>query len=383
MRATGETGVQTHFQSLQRGLEDAGHEVTLVNSFSVLRWLACPIYAVRRIFLRGPFEAAGVGWYRYWHYVFLYFALRRLVLSEGVDVVSAQCPLSAQAALKVRRNTGRSFRVIWTCHFNESQAAEFAGRGQLRKGSRLYASIEKLEREMLQAVDGVTFVSEYSRQVTLNHAGVAPACSHVVFNGLQPPVPVSRLQRKDLGLRDDAFVIVNVGVLEPNKNQHAFVQMLADLLLAEENCQLLLVGDGPDRRKIETFVRDRGLRHKVLLAGFRTDVHEILPLCNLYCHPSKTESFGLAVAEAMSHGLPVIVAPVGGIPEFVEHERSGLLIACQDDRKGAYLEAIRRLMRNGRDRQRLAHGARQAFENRLTLQVMTAHYEEILAPLAG
>lgn len=386
MRDTGDTGVQTQFNALKRGLQKAGHEVLLINSFSSLRWLSYPVYAVRRLLLRGPLRPARVWWYRYWHYLFLYFALNRRVLTEGIDVVAAQCPLSAKAALKVRSKTGKQFRIVWTCHFYLSQAAEFEGRGELRKGGSLYKSIEALEREMLQSVDCVTFVSEHSRRAIVHHSGVTPACSHVIFNGLESPSPCGKLQRKDLGLQDDAFVIVSVGALEPNKNQYAFVQMLSDMLLSEQEYQVLLVGEGKDRGKIEAYVRERGLQDRVILLGQRNDVHEILPLCDLYCHPSKMESFGLAVAEAMSHGLPVIVAPVGGIPEFVKHNQSGLLIECTADNKADYLEAIRRLMQSQEDHRRLSKGAKQVFEVVLTLKTMTDEYEAVfntMCPMAA
>jgi glycosyltransferase involved in cell wall biosynthesis len=381
MRQKGATGVQTHQRSLKLGLEQAGNEVLIINSFSSLRWLSTPVYAIRPLFLKGPFRSVGVFWYRYWHYLFLHFALKRLVLKESIDVVAAQCPLSAKAALRVRSETGQRFAVTWTCHFVVSQAAEFAGKGDLQKGTRLYASIQALEREIMQSVDCVIFVSDHARRVTVDHARVTPARSCVIHNGTQPPQVFNKLQRNDLGLRDDAFVIVSVGALEPNKNQAAFIEMLSSFLDCERNCQILLVGEGQDRQKIAKLVREHGQQDNVILLGIRNDVDEILPLCDLYCHPAKAESFGLAVAEAMSHGLPVIAAPVGGIPEFVTHNESGLLIECSQDQSDVYIKAIRRLMQDPEERRRLSQGAKRVFEDRLTLSSMTSKYDSVFKSL--
>lgn len=383
MRPLGATGVQTNVHRLKTGLEARGHDVLLLTPFSHRLSLARLFYAVRPLVLRGPLSHYGVFWYRYWHYQFLYLAMRRLVRAADIDVVSAQCPLSAHAALQVRRTTRRNFPVVLTCRFNVSQAEEFVEKGELRKPSRLYDGIRRLEHDVLTAVDAAVFVSRFSQDVVLRHAGVSCAQTHVVFNGVPSPPARTALQRSDLGLRDDAFVIVSVGTLEPRKNQMGLVKLLTGMLRSLENCQLVLIGDGQDRGEIAKHVRDNNLQKQVVLLGLRRDVDAILPLCDLYCHPSRMESFGVAIAEAMAHGLPVIAAPVGGIPEFVVHERSGLLIECAPERKTQYVESIRRLMRKDDDYQRLAKGARRAFEEVLTARAMVSKYEAIYQSLNG
>jgi glycosyltransferase involved in cell wall biosynthesis len=383
MRPEGPTGVQTNVNRLKAGLEAKGHDVFLLTPFSFLPWLASLFYAVRPLLLRGALRHCGVFWYRYWHYQFLRLALRRLVRTTNVEVVSAQCPLSAHAALQVRRATNRNFPIVLTCRFNVSQAEEFVEKGELRKPSRLYAGITRLEHDTLAAVDAVVFVSRFSHDLVLRRVGVSRSNTHVIFNGASIPAGVTTMRRSDLGLRENAFVIVSVGTLEPRKNQLTLVRLLTDLLRSAEDCQLALVGDGQDRGKIEKHIREENLADHVMLLGRRRDVQEILPLCDLYCHPAKMESFGVAIAEAMAHGLPVIAAPVGGIPEFVEHERSGLLIECVPERKVEYLEAIRRLMRKDDDYRRLSAGASEVVRDVLSVRAMVAKYEAVYQSLSG
>lgn len=78
-----------------------------------------------------------------------------------------------------------------------------------------------------------------------------------------------------------------------------------------------MVGDGPQRRDLQHRARALGVEQDVDLVGHQSNVHEWLAGHRVYCHAALTESFGIALAEAMRAGLPVLAGAVGGIPEVV------------------------------------------------------------------
>ncbi|MDX2195197.1 MAG: N-acetyl-alpha-D-glucosaminyl L-malate synthase BshA [Cytophagales bacterium] len=94
--------------------------------------------------------------------------------------------------------------------------------------------------------------------------------------------------------------------------------------------KLLLVGDGPERTYIENLCRELQIEEHVRFLGKLDVVEEILSVCDLFLLPSETESFGLAALEAMACELPVVASNAGGIPEVVEHGKSGLLSEVGD-----------------------------------------------------
>jgi L-malate glycosyltransferase len=89
--------------------------------------------------------------------------------------------------------------------------------------------------------------------------------------------------------------------------------------------KLLLVGDGPERNRIETLCRDLGIFHEVRFLGKLDAVEEVLSVADLFLMPSETESFGLAALEALACEVPLITSNAGGIPELNVQGQTGFM----------------------------------------------------------
>jgi len=86
-----------------------------------------------------------------------------------------------------------------------------------------------------------------------------------------------------------------------------------------------MVGDGPERLRAEEDLASRGLQDSVRWIGNSTHVEHILAMSDVFLLPSETESFGLAALEAMASFVPVVASNVGGLPEVVDHGKTGYL----------------------------------------------------------
>lgn len=137
--------------------------------------------------------------------------------------------------------------------------------------------------------------------------------------------------------------------------------------------KLLLIGDGPDRRKAESLCRELGLMDQIRFLGKQDAVEEILAVSDVFLIPSTNESFGLAALEAMACEVPVISSDVGGLPEVNIHGKTGYLspIGAIEDMAKNTLKII------GND-QTLVQFRQNALEQakKFALELILPQYEE-------
>lgn len=321
LRPSGTTGVQTHFCTFVRWLEAKALPVAVMTPYNAPLWMVYPVFAVRRVLdlLSG---LASVWWYRYWHTVFLEFALRRR-LSAGNDcVVYAQCPLSAAAALRARRNARQ--RVVLVVHFNVSQADEWAGKGMISMDGHYAASIRRFEAVTLARLDGLVFVSEFMRAALMDRIpDIASVPFAVVPNFVSDPGVPSEAPTIDADL-------LIVGTLEPRKNQAYALEIVAAAARRGRKLSLTIAGDGPDRSALEAMAGTLGIADRVHFLGFVPDAAQLFSRHRGCLHVAHMESFGIVLIEAMSRGLPVFAPAVGGIPEVFEDGVEGRSIPLSD-----------------------------------------------------
>jgi len=108
------------------------------------------------------------------------------------------------------------------------------------------------------------------------------------------------------------------------------VLRMFSLLRKKMPSKLLLVGDGPERQKLEIMSRDLQLEQDVRFLGKLDAVEELLSVCDLFVMPSEKESFGLAALEAMACEVPVIASNAGGLPELIENGKNGFMSQVGD-----------------------------------------------------
>jgi glycosyltransferase involved in cell wall biosynthesis len=127
-----------------------------------------------------------------------------------------------------------------------------------------------------------------------------------------PSATGARGLREELGLAEDVFLVGAVGRLHPSKGMDVLVE--AFRASAPERAALVIVGDGPH---LPALRRLRAGDPRIHFIGYRSVVQECLRDLNLFVSPSREESFGLAIIEAMSSGLPVVASAAEGPGEFL------------------------------------------------------------------
>lgn len=374
LRPDGTSGVQTHTRVLRQGLADAGVACSLVTPFSGgRRWL--PVFAVRPLLLAHLSSDWSTRWHRHWHFVAVRQNLLRHLSREPVDLVITQCATTANAALQVRRALGRHFPIALVCHFTVSEAEELLEKGVLRD-ERALARIADDERRAIEGVDLVIHDSAWQRSSIEGHRGLRPRASTVIWHGIAPDARADGEARTALGYSPDDVVLVNVGTLEPRKNQLGLIDAFAHLAAHHPQAKLLLVGgDGVHRRAIERRIESGGLTGRVRLLVDWPDVPSVLAGADVYVHYATIESFGLVLLEAARAGLPVAAVPVGGSAEVLD--RLGGIPLPAGDAEG-FRRALQPLLEQRPLRTQLGIRARRSFLRYFTQQTMVASYLRVL-----
>jgi len=189
--------------------------------------------------------------------------------------------------------------------------------------------LETTRWSILQS-DAVTAVSRSLRRTSIEQLGIHNQID-VIPNFIDP----ERYERarETPGARRWAKpgegVLIHISNFRPVKRVLDVIRVF-ERVLVQFPCRLLMVGDGPDRGKVEQYCREHDICNAVTFIGSLPLIEEVLIGADLFLLPSESESFGLAALEALSCKVPVIATNAGGLPEVVVDGECGFLCPVGD-----------------------------------------------------
>lgn len=356
-------GGERHLIDLVGGLVDRGHEVTVAlrpGSPGTPHLTALPSGSIRTIPLRNSLDLPSA------------FALRRIVRERSIDVIHA--------------HLGRDYPL-----------ASFALRGS--STARLVLTRHVLfplgwhQRFAFARAAAVVAVSEAVRQALLDQGLVASKKVHVIQNGID----VTRFtgQNRDaaresiksqLNLSGRFKLVGSVGSLVSLKGHEDLIRAAAVVTQTDPATHFVIIGDEPPGNiqtvtGLRELITKLGLSHRVHLLRGQTDVARLLPALDLFVSASHSESFGLAIVEAMAAGCAVLATSTGGAREVLEDERTGRLTPVGD--VDAMSKAIKEMLADPELRNRLGLAAEATAAERFGLGRMVEETERLYRQVVG
>lgn len=228
-----------------------------------------------------------------------------------------------------------------------------------------------LNRMLMPMTDRVVAISEEVARAVEEQQRVPRGRMAVIPNGIPLP-PRSAAGGAEGG---GPPVIASVGRLVPEKRHDILLEAVKESAAEIGGLQCWIVGDGPERRKIEGLITGLGLQDTVQMLGERRDVPALFPRMTVVVNSSEREGLPLSLLEAMGAGIPVVATDAGGNREIVRDGETGFLVPSEDH--GALARGICRLITDRELAREMAERARSLVEEKHSVEAAAKRYEAL------
>ncbi len=281
-------------------------------------------------------------------------AIRELANQSGADVIHAHGYKADIYVFLALRGLGIPF--VSTCHtwYDTDLMVSLYGiadRFVLRKYARVVAVSEEVKQRLLKAG-----VREDKIRMVRNGIDLRP------FDGVAP----------SLRGADNALIVGLIGRLAWEKGVDVFLAAAAKVLAEFADVKFVIVGEGPDREKLERSIDELKIRDRVTMLGRRDDMPSVYASLDVMVSSSRQEGLPMAILEGMASSLPLVASAVGEVPSVVLDGRTGVLVPAGD--VDALASGIGELLRDQAKRLRFGAAAKQLIQDEYSAERMTADY---------
>jgi glycosyltransferase involved in cell wall biosynthesis len=237
------------------------------------------------------------------------------------------------------------------------------------------------ERYVGARVDRSVCVSHCVAEFYMKRGRVPSEKIAVIPNGIDAAsyADVGGVDLTALGLAPNRQAIAYVGRLHSQKGLDWLLRLMPQVFSQIPDVDLLLIGQGPERARLESIVASQGIDDRVHFAGWRSDVREILRASRLLVLPSRWEGMPNVVLEAMATGLPVVSTRVEGVMELLGEAAQEQTVAAGDD--GGFAQKLLDLLSNPGRAGQIGRRNRDRAAQHFSLDKMVAAYQRLYESL--
>ena len=315
-------------------------------------------------FERSPLKKGNLTAYR---------RVKRIIREGGYDIIHCHTPVGAAvarlAARKARRNGSK---VIYTAHgFHFYKGAPWLN-------WLVYFPVEWLLSPVTDVLITINR-EDYERAKRLLRAKKVVYIPGVGIDTarFRGNAEKGAALRRELGIPDEAAVLLSVGDLNKNKNHRAVLEALARM--ENRNLHYVVCGRGPLKEELEAFAREKGLGDRVRFMGYRNDIPAFYAMADVFVFPSFREGLSVSVMEAMASGLPVVCSRIRGNTDMVEDGVNGYLM--EPGNPDSIAGALRRLEDGGKWEEISRNNLEKAEE--YSLAVIAEQYRKVYLEANG
>ena len=275
--------------------------------------------------------------YKFGRIITSYKMVKKLVEEHQYDIVHCHSPVGGVVArLACRKARKNGTKVLYTAH-----GFHFF-KGASKTAWLVYYPIEKMCSYFTDVL--ITINQEDHQRAAELHAKQNVYIPGVGVNTQEfRKIEINTAKKRaQLGIAEGDFLFISVGELSHRKNHETAIRALAKI--EDSTCKYLIAGTGPLDSQLKQLVDKLGLKERVIFAGYRSDIKELLHASNAFVFPSIQEGLPVALMEAMAVGLPVVCSRIRGNVDLVEDGQGGYLYTPMD--VDGFAEGMKKLVHN-------------------------------------
>ena len=264
-----------------------------------------------------------------------YKTLKKLIDDGGFDLIHCHSPIGGL----ICRLAGRAARRRGTVMMYTAHGFHFY-RGAPKKNWLLYYPIEKFCSRMtdvLLTINGEDFEYAERKMKAKRNVYIPGVGIDLGRFAVQATADAIVAKRAEIGVPEDAFLLISVGELNVNKNHEVILRALSQI--GDEKIHYAMVGRGDLEEYHRGLISELGLEEKVHMLGFREDVAELYAAADVCMFPSIREGLGVAAIEGLAAGLPLIAADNRGTRDYAIVGKGAYV--CRHDDVSSFAEAIK------------------------------------------
>lgn len=225
----------------------------------------------------------------------------------------------------------------------------------------------------------VVTVSEYVRKYLVEDRGIDRNKVVSIPTGIDltrfDPENVRDTLREDLGIDKGTPVVGTVAILRRKKGHHLLLDAIPGILKEVPGAIFVFAGEGPQRHNIEAKIKELNLDRHVFILGLRGDVPAVIAGFDLFVLPTLQEALGTSIIEASAMGKAVVATRIGGIPEVVDDNVTGMLVEPENPR--ALAAAVIKLLKNEKLRKSMGEAGRKLVEREYSTERMVERMHDL------
>ncbi len=173
----------------------------------------------------------------------------------------------------------------------------------------------------------------------------------------------------------EGFVVGSIGRLSPEKRYQDLIRAVGILVREGVDARLVILGEGPERSRLEGLVEELGIKGMVMMPGYVEKARRCMRFFHVYAISSMREGLPVTALEAMQSGVPVVATAVGGVVDVLDRGRTGLLVSSKDPKELA--EGLKAIHRDAGLARKLAEAALERVRRKYSRKRMAAEYLEV------
>ena len=323
-------GPATYAETLAGALAKRGFKVKVITYSSVRKYLKDKDYV---------FKLVRVWKKNFWFFRHVIYAIKVFLACKNSDIIYSLSTLNGTIpSLAGARFFKKKFYLriagdyAWQVAVEKNKTSLLIDDFQKAKKGGWIGTLNKLQIRACKNADKVIVPSKYLADMVAGW-GINRSKIIIIYNGVD--FKPSDLSKEDArrGLGIFGHIILSAGRLVPWKGFRMLIKIMPSIFEINQAFRLVIVGDGPDKKILDSMVRNLGLERKVFLVGKKSqsELATYLAAADMFVLNTGYEGFSHQILEAMVAGVPVITTAVGGNKEIIEQGENGFLVKYNDE----------------------------------------------------